>query len=114
MFIGANPPMLLNYGIDMLMKLPNNFKALDDATKDHFKDRVSRSILIHAYKKLTVEKNPLMYKVMRHPHGQTSKQLKAFVGSTSDSCLCPFEERLIRIKRYVDLFFISFLTYYSK
>ncbi|KAI8933313.1 hypothetical protein NX059_009938 [Plenodomus lindquistii] len=33
-FIGANPPLLLDYGVDMLMKLPENFKALDDATKD--------------------------------------------------------------------------------
>ena len=30
-FIGANPPLLLDYGIEMLMKLPENFKALDDA-----------------------------------------------------------------------------------
>ena len=32
-FIGANPPKLLDYGIDMLMKLPDNFKARDDAKK---------------------------------------------------------------------------------
>jgi len=28
------PPLLLDYRIEMLMKLPGNFKALDEATKD--------------------------------------------------------------------------------
>ncbi|KAF1354277.1 hypothetical protein EJ07DRAFT_133379 [Lizonia empirigonia] len=97
-FIGANPPLLLDYGIDMLMKLPENFKALDDATKDKLRYQVSQSVLVHTYETSTAEKNPLMYKVMRHPHGQTLKQLEAFVGSTWDNCLFPFEECLIRVE----------------
>ncbi|KAB2098839.1 hypothetical protein AG0111_0g12958 [Alternaria gaisen] len=99
MFISANPPLLLDYGIDMLMKLPENFKTLDDATKDKLRYQVSQSILIHTYEETTAEKNPLMYKVMRHPHGQTLKQLEAFAGSTWDNCLFPFEECLIRAER---------------
>ncbi|KAF2127780.1 hypothetical protein P153DRAFT_368332 [Dothidotthia symphoricarpi CBS 119687] len=101
-FIGANPPLLLDYGIDMLMKLPGNFKALDDATKDQLRYQVSQSVLIHTYETLTAEKNPLMYKVMRHPHGQTLKQLEAFVGSTWDNSLFPFEECLIRVENEWD------------
>ncbi|CAN9184199.1 unnamed protein product [Alternaria alternata] len=108
MFISANPPLLLDYGIDMLMKLPENFKTLDDATKDKLRYQVSQSILIHTYEETTAEKNPLMYKVMRHPHGQTLKQLEAFAGSTWDNCLFPFEECLIRTERCVDLFTIMF------
>ena len=107
-FIGANPPLLLDYGIDMLMKLPENFKALDDATKDELRYQVSQSVLIHTYETSTAEKNPLMYKVMRHPHGQTLKQLEAFAGSTWDNCLFPFEECLIRVERCVDLSVIDF------
>jgi hypothetical protein len=107
-FIGANPPLLLDYGIDMLMKLPENFKALDDAAKDKLRYQVSQSVLVHTYETSTAEKNPLMYKVMRHPHGQTLKQLEAFVGSTWDNCLFPFEECLIRVERCVDLFAIKF------
>ncbi|RII14889.1 hypothetical protein CUC08_Gglean003811 [Alternaria sp. MG1] len=99
MFISANPPLLLDYGIDMLTKLPENFKTLDDATKDKLRYQVSQSILIHTYEETTVEKNPLMYKVMRHPHGQTLKQLEAFAGSTWDNCLFPFEECLVRAER---------------
>ena len=107
-FIGANPPLLLDYGIDMLMKLPKNFKALDDATKDKLKYQVSQSILIHTYEESAVERNPLMYKVMHHPHGQTLKQLEAFVGSTWDNCLFPLEECLIRVERCVNLFALEF------
>ncbi|KAH7110055.1 kinase-like domain-containing protein [Dendryphion nanum] len=103
-FIGANPPLLLDYGIEMLMKLPENFKALDDAKKDEFRYQVSQSVLIHTYETSTAEKNPLMYKVMRHPHGQTLKQLEAFVGSAWDNCLFPFEECLIRVESEWDHF----------
>ncbi|CAN9473666.1 unnamed protein product [Alternaria alternata] len=98
-FISANPPLLLDYRIDMLMKLPENFKTLDDATKDKLRYQVSQSILIHTYETTTAEKKPLMYKVMRHPHGQTLKQLEAFAGSTWDNCLFPFEECSIRAER---------------
>ncbi|UPX10411.1 Phosphotransferase enzyme [Ascochyta rabiei] len=103
-FIGANPPLLLDYGIDMLMKLPDNFKTLNDATKDQIRYQVSQSILIQAYETLTAEKNPLMHKVMRHSHGQTLKQLEAFVGSTWDDCLFPLKECLIRVEREWDHF----------
>ncbi|KAF1845084.1 uncharacterized protein K460DRAFT_354938 [Cucurbitaria berberidis CBS 394.84] len=103
-FIGANPPLLLDYGIDMLMKLPDNFKELGETAKDQLRYQVSQSILIHQYEKLTAEKNPLMSKVMRHPHGQTLKQLEAFSGATWDNCLYPFEECLIRVENEWDHF----------
>ncbi|RMZ81401.1 hypothetical protein DV738_g2281, partial [Chaetothyriales sp. CBS 135597] len=101
-FLGANPPLLLDYGVDMLMKLPDNFKSLDEATKNRFRYQVSQSILIHSYETLTAEKNPLMYKMMRHPHGQTLKQLEAFAGSTWDNSLYPFQECLIRTEQWAD------------
>jgi hypothetical protein len=96
-FIGANPPLLLDYGIDMLMKLPENFKALDDATKERLRYQVSQSILIHTYETRTTDTNPVMHKAMQHPHGQTLKQVEAFSGGTWDNCLFPFEECLIRM-----------------
>jgi hypothetical protein len=102
-FIGAKPPLLLDYGIDILMKLPDNFKELDAATKDQLRYQVSQSILIHEYETSTAEKNPLMYKMMHHPHGQTLKQLEAFAGATWDNCLYPFEECLIHVERYIKL-----------
>ncbi|KAF1918997.1 hypothetical protein BDU57DRAFT_567762, partial [Ampelomyces quisqualis] len=97
-FIGANPPLLLDYSVDILMKLPDNFKELDQATKDQFRHRVSQSILIHEYETLTAKKNPLMSKAMQHPHGQTLKQLEAFAGATWDNCLYPFKECLIHVQ----------------
>jgi hypothetical protein len=96
--IGANPPSLCDYGIDMLMKLPDNFKDLDETTKEKLRYQVSHSILIHSYETLTAEKNALMYKMMRHPHGQTLKQLEAFAGGTWDNCLYPLQECLIRVE----------------
>lgn len=98
-FLGINPPLLLDYGIDLLMKLPENFKQLNEVTKDQLRHQVSKSILIHSYETLTAEKNPLMYKMMRHPHGQTLKQLEAFAGSTWDNCLYPLQECLMRVER---------------
>ena len=103
-FIGANPPLLLDYGIEMLMKLPENFKSLDDATKEKLRYQVSQSILIHTYETSTAEKYPLMNKVMRHPHCKTLKQLEAFANSTWDDNLFPLEECLISVERYVGLF----------
>jgi hypothetical protein len=101
-FIGANPPLLLDYGIDMLMALPENFKALDDATKDQLRYQVSQSILIQTYETRTADTNPVMHKAMRHPHGQTLKQVEAFAGGTWDNCLFPFEECLMRMESCVD------------
>jgi hypothetical protein len=99
MSLGANPPLLLDYGISLLMKLPEDFKSLDDATKEQLRYQVSQSILIHTYETLTAENNALMYKAMRHPHRQTLKQLEAFAGSTWDDCLFPVEECLIRVRK---------------
>ncbi|KAF2235077.1 hypothetical protein EV356DRAFT_523458 [Viridothelium virens] len=103
-FLGANPPLLLDYGIDMLMKLPDNFKNLDEVTKDQLRYQVSQSILIHAYETLTAEKNPLMNTMMRYPHSQTLKQLEAFAGSSWDNCLFPLQECLIRVEKEWDHF----------
>lgn len=36
-FIGANPPLLLDYGVEMLMNLPDNFKDLDGTTKEQLR-----------------------------------------------------------------------------
>jgi hypothetical protein len=42
----------------MLMNLPENFKALDDATKEELRYQVVESIMIHAYETTMAEKNP--------------------------------------------------------
>jgi hypothetical protein len=101
-FIGANPPLLLDYGIDMLMALPENFHTLDDATKERLRYQVSQSILIHTYETRTADTNPVMHKAMRHPHGQTLKQVEAFAGGTWDNCLFPLEECLMRMESCVN------------
>lgn len=91
--------MLLDYSIEMMMKLPDNFKQLDQTTKDRLRYQVAQSILIHSYETRTAKENPLMHKMMRHPQGKTLKQLEAFANATWDNCLFPFRECLIRMRR---------------
>ncbi|KAF2434794.1 hypothetical protein EJ08DRAFT_646263 [Tothia fuscella] len=99
LFIGANPPMLLDYSIETMMKLPDNFKQLDETEKDRLRYQVAQSILIHAYEIRTAKENPLMHKVMRHLQGKPLKQLEAFANATWDNSLLPFRECLIRMER---------------
>lgn len=101
-FLGANPPSLLDYSIEMMMFLPENFKTLDDATKEQLRYQVAQSIMIHTYETSTRKQNPVMFKVMHLPHGSTLKQLEAFANGTWDNTLFPFEECLIRVERWVD------------
>ena len=98
-FTGARLPLLLDYGLDMLMRLPENFKQLDDVAKDQLRYQVSQSILIHSYETTTADKNPLMHKMMRYPHSQTLKQLEAFAGSPWDSSLYPLQECVMRVEK---------------
>jgi hypothetical protein len=81
------------------MKLPEDFKQLDDTRKAQLRYQVAQSILIHSYETATAAKNPLMYKMMHHPHGRTLKQLEAFAGGTWNNCLPPFQECLISAER---------------
>ncbi|KAK2762217.1 Phosphotransferase enzyme [Arachnomyces sp. PD_36] len=99
LFIGANPPMLLDYSVEMMMELPDNFDELDEATKEQLRYQVAQSILIHSYESRTSSENPLMHKMMRYPQGQTLKQLEAFAGATWDNCLLPLQECLINMER---------------
>ena len=100
-FLGINPPSVLDYGVDMLMKLPDNFKSLDDDEKERLRYQVSQSLLITAYETKTAEINQINHKVMRLNHGQTLKQLEAFANSTWDDGLYPLNECLLRVQRYV-------------
>jgi hypothetical protein len=98
-FLGAKPPALLDYSVDLLMKLPDNFKELDPATKEQLRYQVAQSILIHEYETQTAQRNPSVLKMLHHTHGQTLKNLEAFAGSTWDNCLYPFEECLMQVQK---------------
>ncbi|EMF10266.1 kinase-like protein [Sphaerulina musiva SO2202] len=97
-FIGINPPSMLDYGVDIMMKLPQNFKSLDEADKEKLRYQVSQSILITAYEAETASINPPLIKMMQTAHGQTLKQLEAFANATWDNTLYPFNETLLRVQ----------------
>jgi hypothetical protein len=101
LFIGANPPIMLDYSVEMMMKLPENFKQLDESIKEKLRYQVAQSILIYSYENRTAKENPLMHKVMRHRQGKTLKELEAFANGTWDNCLLPFKECLIQMERRV-------------
>ncbi|KAF2838746.1 hypothetical protein M501DRAFT_1011512 [Patellaria atrata CBS 101060] len=73
--------------IYMMMKLPDNFKQLDETVKDQLRYQVAQSILICSYETRTANENPLMHKMMRYPQGKTLKELEAFANATWDNCL---------------------------
>lgn len=100
-FIGINPTPLLDYGIDIMINLPEHFRSLDEADKERLRYQVSQSILITAYETKTASINTPLIKMMRKAHGQTLKQLEAFANATWDNYLYPFNETLLRISRYV-------------
>lgn len=99
LFIGPNPPSLLDYGVKMMMELPDGYERLDQATKEQLRYQDSQSNLIHAYESRTAAENPLMYKMIRHLHGKTLKHLEAFAGATWDNCLFSLTECLIRVEK---------------
>lgn len=99
LFIGPNPSELLDYSVEIMMKLPDNFKDLDEPEKERLRHQVSQSILIHGYETESARENPLMYKMMRHYQGQTLKQLDAFANATWNNSIFPLRECLIRMQR---------------
>lgn len=100
-FITANPPKVLDYNVEMLMKLPVGFKQLDEETKDKLRHQVSQSILIHAYETRTAHVNPIMYLMMRHLDSKTLKEIVAFTSGTWEHGYLPLRDCLIRIQRFV-------------
>jgi hypothetical protein len=98
-FIGAKPLLLLDYGVDILMQLPDHLKKLGEMTRERLRYQVSQSIPIHEYETQTAQKNLLVYKTMHHMHGQTLKLLDAFAGTTWDGCLYAFDECLMQVQK---------------
>ncbi|KAF2728298.1 hypothetical protein EJ04DRAFT_546854 [Polyplosphaeria fusca] len=81
-FISANPPKVLDYSIDLLMELPDNYKQLEEDRKAKLRRQVSQLILIEAYETRSASQNPLMYRLMRYPNSKTLKELVAFVSGS--------------------------------
>ncbi|KAF2718814.1 hypothetical protein K431DRAFT_322140 [Polychaeton citri CBS 116435] len=90
--------------VDVLTKLPDTFKSLEDSTKESLRYQVAQSVLIHTYETKTADKNRLMLKMILLQHGQTIKQLEAFAGCTWENYLFPFQECLIRAEKEWEYF----------
>lgn len=95
----ARTPQLVEYNGEIQMKLPENFKQLDQKEKDRVREAVRRSILLYIYETSTAKQNPSLYKVMRYPNGKTLEQLVEFPNNSWEGDILPFREVLIRIQR---------------
>ncbi|PKY07456.1 phosphotransferase family protein [Aspergillus campestris IBT 28561] len=99
LFLHGRHPHFLDYKDELIFKLPENFKQMDEDTKSVTRDKLASSILVYRYEKYTAERNPLLDKVLRYPNGKTLSHPISFVGNTWDEDIIPLRESLIRIQR---------------
>lgn len=101
LMLQARTPRLINYNVDIMLKLPENFKELDNGEKERIRDQVSKSIQLYIYEHETGRRNPLLNKARRQPFGKTLAQLVDFAGDSWDDDILPFRDCLISLERYV-------------
>lgn len=95
LMLQARTPRLINYNMDIILKLPENFKELNNGEKERIRDQVSKSIQLYIYKHGTGRRNPLLNKARRQPFGKTLAQLVDFAGNSWDDDILLFRECLI-------------------
>ncbi|EDN07298.1 predicted protein [Histoplasma mississippiense (nom. inval.)] len=94
LMLQARTPRLINYNMDIILKLPENFKELNNGEKERIRDQVSKSIQLYIYKHGTGRRNPLLNKARRQPFGKTLAQLSEL--GTTNPCPFHFSEDEIR------------------
>ncbi|EER39391.1 phosphotransferase enzyme family protein [Histoplasma capsulatum H143] len=99
LMLQARTPQLINYNVDIMLKLPENFKELDNGEKRRIRDQVSKSIQLYIYEHGTGRRNPLLNKARRQPFGKTLAQLADFAGNSWDDDILPFRDCLISLER---------------
>lgn len=100
LFLEAREPRLVRYDGEMMLKNPDNFKALNEDEKDRVKRQMARSIVLHLYRLCTAEENPRLMKAIKLIHGDLRKQTVAFAGDCWDADILKLRQCLIRVERY--------------
>ncbi|EAW12144.1 uncharacterized protein ACLA_061040 [Aspergillus clavatus NRRL 1] len=96
-------PHFLDYNGEIILKLPDNFKQLDEEAQAATKDQVVRSIIVYLYEQYTAKRNPILSKVFQYPNGMTMTDPIRFAGDTWDGDILPLREALIRVQKNWDL-----------
>lgn len=99
LILQARVPRLINYNGEIKLKLPSNYKKLDEEEKGRVTDQVSRSIQVYLYEEQTAKKTPLLNKAMRQPYRKALSQLVSFAGSSWEDDILPLRECLINLER---------------
>ncbi|KAL2221138.1 kinase-like domain-containing protein [Thermoascus aurantiacus ATCC 26904] len=94
LFLQAQPPQLVDYQGEMLLKRPDNFDDLDDR-KTQIRQQIARSTLFQLYLLQIRKQNPLLAAVFHLDHGKTRRLPVEFAGNTWDDDIVSFREVLI-------------------
>ncbi len=97
--VRARAPRLLDFNGKIMLKLPENFKELDETEKERLSHQVSMSILTYIYESETAKQNPMLSRVLCLRHGKSLNELIAMAGNTWDDDILPLRECLIRVER---------------
>ena len=99
LILQARTPRLIDYNGEIKLRLPNNYKELDEEEKSRVTEQVSRSIQVYLYEEQTAKINPLLNEAFRQPHGKALSQLVNFAGNSWDDDIIPLRECLINLER---------------
>jgi len=99
--IQARRPALIDYEGEVMLKLPPQFKDMEDGDeKDLIRSKVERSILRFCYDDETQQSNAVLATVFQSiPHRQTICEAITFAANTWDSDIIMLRECLIRLER---------------
>lgn len=84
-----------------MLRLPENFKDLDEDEQVQVQEQVGSSILLYIYETTTASVNPLLSRVYRLPLGRLRRDVVTFCENTWEDDILPFRQCLIRIERSV-------------
>ena len=99
LFLQAQPPPLVDYQGDVLLKRPDNFDSLDPEQQTEIKRKIFKSTLFQLYLVETEKRNPMLTKAFHVDHGKTRRLPIELAGNTWDDDIVSFREALINIEK---------------
>ncbi|KAF2235720.1 hypothetical protein EV356DRAFT_522818 [Viridothelium virens] len=101
LFLQARHPRLIDYNGEVMLKLPENYTALEDEDeKMRVRTQVEKSIVLWTYETETKMANPILYDILHIYQGRTRRDTVEFSANTWDGDIIPFRQCLIRIARH--------------
>lgn len=99
LFLQAQPPPLVEYQGNVLLKRPDNFDSLTPEQKAEIKRKIFRSTLFQLYLVETEKSNHLLTRAFHIDHGKTKRLPIELAGNTWDDDIVSFRESLIHVQK---------------